>query len=151
MPAVEVTLAFDSMVAYVRRAHGSPRELTADEDDLLWEFGDNVVTHVQDLWPADTSTSRDLWSFYTVSTASEIAVVIENPMDYATYVHPAGTEPGEWYYIEAITAARDLYKEPFLAALKAEIDSTEKRITANRSRGGRGFLDLVAGTVRRVA
>ena len=62
-------------------------------------------------------------------------LIIENPMDYTTYVHPAGTSPNpstagslsSSYAGRQLQAAFNEVKHPLNVALKREIDRTEAR------------------------
>ncbi len=125
MGAVSVDIKLKSIDRYIRLKHGQPRALTFDERFVLVKFADLIQQAIRDRWPVDTGTSRDRWQVWSVPTAGDLAIMIENPMFYAEYVHE-----GLWERL--IPAVWNAVKGEVISALKKEIDRTERRLDAGR-------------------
>lgn len=142
MARIEVTMPLPMVDAYLLRKHGSPRSLTAEESDILWEYGADMERYVVDRWPVDTGTSRDMFSFTVSGQPGTISITFANPMFYAEYVHLAGSpsiaEGGTPLYAELFPEARDVYRDRLVQELEAAIDQTEEEIArASVDRGRR--------------
>lgn len=138
---IEVEWQLPAIDAYLIAKHGAPRSLTAEEADILWEYGAMVEEYVVSRWPVDTGTSRDSFSF-TISGQAPISILFENTMFYAGYVHEAGTpsiaEGGTPLYAELYPAALDRYRADAVRDLQSAIDQTEAEIArASQSQGRR--------------
>lgn len=124
MGAVSVDIKLESIDNYIRLKHGEPRSLTTAESDVLRRFARVIRQAIRDRWPVDTGTSRDRWEVFTIPTAGDVAIIIENPMFYAEYVHN-----GLWERL--IPAIWNFAKPEIIAAMRREIDKTERRLQGN--------------------
>jgi len=139
---IEVEWQLPSVSAYLLVKHGSPRSLTAEEADVLWEYGALVEEYVVSRWPVDTGTSRDSFSYTLSGQPPVISVLFENTMFYAGFVHEAGTpsiaEGGTPLYATLYPEALDRYRDDAVRDLQAALDQTEAAIApASQSRGRR--------------
>ena len=125
MGAVSVDIQLQSLEEYIRLKHGSPRALTGDERFVLRQFVQLIQQAIRDRWPVDTGTSRDRWQAWFIPTAGDLAIMVENPMFYAEYVHD-----GLWERL--IPAVWNAVKTELLREMKREIDKTERRLASNR-------------------
>jgi hypothetical protein len=142
-----------SIQAYVRQVNGGPRQLTRTEREVIDDYAAMIVSDIEDAWPVDTSTSRDAWTYEVRGQADWVGFVIENDVDYVEYVHYAGqpAEPPLWETL--LPATVQAYAGDMLAAIRAEVDRSQKAINANRTQGGRGLLDVLqrsSAWIRRV-
>lgn len=154
MAGISYPVQLASIQAYVRARHGSARQLTRSERDIIDDYASRIVTDIEAAWPVDTSTSRDAWTYEVRGQAAWAGFIIENDVEYVEWVHYAGqpAEPPLWETL--LPATVDAYIPALLADLRAEVDATERAITANKAKGGRGLLDVLQRTaswVRRVA
>ena len=135
MPAVRATIRFRTIDAYIRRVHGRYRSLTSLEGSVVDQYADRIIRGIRARWPIDTGTSWGKWQYKQISWPGEIALIIENPMNYTTYVHPSGTAPNpsaagslaSSYAGRLISEEVQAVKAGLLAALKRAIDATEAR------------------------
>jgi hypothetical protein len=141
---IRVPVRLKTIEAYVAKAHGSPRELTADEDLVLFDHVERIVAEIDKGWPVDTSTSRDAFSFETVGREDWIGFIVINPVPYAEYVHLKGTPIVPELWRTLIPAEVDVGLPALFKDLKAAIDETEAEIAVSRESGGRGLLDVIA-------
>jgi len=135
MPAVRVNIRLRTIDRYIKEKHGRYRSLSSMEMVVLNRYAERMIRKIRSGWPIDTGTSWGKWQWMTVPTPGETMLIIENPMDYTTYVHPAGTAPnpsaagslGSSYAGRKIQEAFKDIKFPLTVALKREIDRTEAR------------------------
>tara|TARA_R110000824_G_scaffold8173_1_gene37013 strand:+ start:1226 stop:1747 length:522 start_codon:yes stop_codon:yes gene_type:complete len=135
MPAVRATIRLRTIDEYIRRVHGKNRSLTAIEMAVANNYARRIINAIRDNWPIDTGTSWGKWQWSLIPYPGEAAIVIENPMNYTTYVHPAGTAPNpsaagslaSSYAGRLIGQEVRAVKAGLTAALKRAIDATEKR------------------------
>lgn len=125
MGAVSVEIDLKSLNTYIRLKHGSPRALTGDERFVLRQFTQLIQQAVRDRWPVDTGTSRDRWIVYSVPTAGDLSIFVENPMFYAEYVNN-----GLWERL--VPAVWNAVKPELIREMKREIDKTERRLESSR-------------------
>ena len=123
---IEVEWQLPTVSAYLLAKHGSPRSLTAEEADVLWDYG----------------TSRDSFSYTVSGQPPVVSILFENAMFYSAYVHEAGTpsiaEGGTPLYATLYPEALDRYRADAVRDLQAAIDQTEAEIArASQSRGRR--------------
>ena len=83
----------------------------------------------------------------TSGSPGAIGIQITNDLDYAEWVHPTGTAPGDWYWQSLVAQAWATVKPGLIAELSAQIIATEQAIAAA---GGsrRTILRAQAGTLR---
>lgn len=129
-----------SIDAFIVSAHGEPREMTLSERNILFAYAQAAVTEIETIWPVDTSTSRDGWTFTVSGRAGDVHIEIENLVDYVEWVHAAG-DPTP-LVDEAVPEIVDRWIDQLIPELKREILRTEADIAADLARGGRGFLDI---------
>lgn len=122
MGAVSVEIDLKSLNTYIRLKHGSPRALTGEERFTLRQFTQLIQQAIRDRWPVDTGTSRDRWIVYSVPTAGDLAIFVENPMFYAEYVNN-----GLWERL--VPAVWNAVKAEVIREMKREIDKTERRLS----------------------
>ena len=122
MGAVSVEIDLKSLNTYIRLKHGSPRALTGEERFTLRQFTQLIQQAIRDRWPVDTGTSRDRWIVYSVPTAGDLAIFVENPMFYAEYVND-----GLWERL--VPAVWNAVKPEVIREMKREIDKTERRLS----------------------
>ncbi len=122
MGAVSVEIDLKSLNTYIRLKHGSPRALTGEERFTLRQFTQLIQQAIRDRWPVDTGTSRDRWIVYSVPTAGDLAIFVENPMFYAEYVNN-----GLWERL--VPAVWNAVKPEVIREMKREIDKTERRLS----------------------
>ena len=122
MGAVSVEIDLKSLNNYIRLKHGSPRALTGEERFTLRQFTQLIQQAIRDRWPVDTGTSRDRWIVYSVPTAGDLAIFVENPMFYAEYVND-----GLWERL--VPAVWNAVKPEVIREMKREIDKTERRLS----------------------
>ena len=122
MGAVSVEIDLKSLNNYIRLKHGSPRALTGEERFTLRQFTQLIQQAIRDRWPVDTGTSRDRWIVYSVPTAGDLAIFVENPMFYAEYVNN-----GLWERL--VPAVWNAVKPEVIREMKREIDKTERRLS----------------------
>lgn len=139
---IEVEWQLPTVSAYLLAKHGSPRSLTAEEADVLWDYGSLVEEYVVARWPVDTGTSRDSFSYTVSGQPPVVSILFENAMFYSAYVHEAGTpsiaEGGTPLYATLYPEALDRYRADAVRDLQAAIDQTEAEIArASQSRGRR--------------
>jgi len=135
MPAVRATIRLRTVDDYIRRVHGRYRSLTAIEMAVANNYARRIINAIRARWPIDTGTSWGKWQWNLIPFPGETAIVIENPMNYTTYVHPAGTAPnpsaagalGSSYAGRLISQEVRTVKLGLTSALKRAIDATEKR------------------------
>ena len=135
MPAVRVNIRLRTIDAYIKQKHGRYRSLSSPEMGVLNRYAERMIRKIRSGWPIDTGTSWGKWQWEIYPFPGETALVIENPMDYTTYVHPAGTAPnpsragslGSSYAGRQLQSAFNEIKFPLTVALKREIDRTEAR------------------------
>jgi len=120
--AVSVEIDLKSLNTYIRLKHGSPRALTGEERFTLRQFTQLIQQAIRDRWPVDTGTSRDRWIVYSVPTAGDLAIFVENPMFYAEYVNN-----GLWERL--VPAVWNAVKAEVIREMKREIDKTERRLS----------------------
>lgn len=130
MANVVYRVALASIDAYVVRAHGRPRELTLAERRVLIAYGDRIIDDLSDEWPVDTGLSRDAWFYRVSGKAREVAIVVENPVDYVSFVHRAGTPEIPPLWTTLIPEIVNRYAAMLLADLRAAIDRTEAQARA---------------------
>lgn len=125
MANVVYRVALASIDAYVVRVHGRPRELTLGERRVLIAYGDRMVDDLREEWPVDTGFSRDQWFMRISGRAGQVAIVLENPVDYVSFVHRAGQPalPPLWTLLLPEVVGR--YAQSMLADLRRAIDRTE--------------------------
>lgn len=135
MPAVRVNIRLRTIDRHIKDKHGTYRSLAPLEMNVLNRYAERMIRKIRSGWPIDTGTSWGKWQWEIYPFPGETALVIENPMDYTTYVHPAGTAPnpsaagsiGSSYAGRKIQEAFNEIKFPLTTALKREIDRTEAR------------------------
>lgn len=141
MAGVRDETRLESIERYIVRKHGKPRQLTLRERNVLDRWVTDIIRVIRTEWPVDTSASRDAWSFTTRGGRDWIGFILENSRDYAEFVHYAGDDT---LLIDSLVPDTiGDFAPGLLAALKAEIDRTERDIERNQKRGGRGLLDLL--------
>jgi len=122
---------FASIERYIVAAHGSPRPLTAQEMLVIDGFAQAVLFEVEDVWPVETSLSRDSFD-YTIEDGGygsddPVGFTITNPVWYVQFVHRTGEGPTPlwtWLLPQVIQSAAP----PWLAKLRLAIDVTEATI-----------------------
>ena len=141
MAGVYMPYHLQSVERLVVAAHGSPRELTLAERNILYAYAQAAMTEIEEGWPVDTSTSRDGWSFTVSGRAGYVTWEFENLVDYVEWVHVAGDDEPlvEGYVPEVVDAWLDRMRP----VLGAEILATEAAIAASKATGGRGLLDVL--------
>jgi hypothetical protein len=141
MAGVTAPYHLQSIERYIASVHGGARELTLSERNVLYAYAQAMTDQIEQIWPVDTSLSRDNWTFTISGRADWVGFTIENLLDYAEYVHRKGqTTP----LIESeVPSIIDAGLARLLPALRSEIDSTEKRIADSKRRGGRGLPDVL--------
>lgn len=142
MPRIEVTIRLTSIEEHLRREYGSVRVLQPPETAVVRAFMDTMIGFIKDSWPVDTGTSRDSWSYRIVSDGEQVAVEVTNQMPYASYVHPAGTPEGEWYWQQLVTETWLETRAMLVARLKERITETEDRRRRLRE-GGESEIGIV--------
>ncbi len=135
MPGIRYPVHLSSVETYIRAVNGAPRGLTADESDIVFEYASQITSDIEDAWPVDTSTSRDAWSFEVNGSAGEIGFTLENDVDYASYVHLAGTPPEPPLWETLLPATIQSYAGNLLRDLRTEIAAGQRRITQNKADG----------------
>lgn len=133
MAGVEQEIRLASIERYIVAAHGSARELSVDEIDVLDSYAGEVVREIADRWPVDTSTSRDMWTYYV--DGDTIGFTVSNDVDYVEYVHYAGesAEPPLWE-----TLIPEVWAEVgprAVSAMQQAVDETERQIIEARRVG----------------
>lgn len=138
MPAVQVEIELKGIEAYVKKkTRGQPRPLSPVEVETLYYWADLMLVYIKNQWPIDTGTSRDRWSLVADTSPGRMALFVENPMYYASYVHRAGTpaEPPLWEVL--VPQAWALFKLPLNQAVYKAIDKTartaEEKATSDAS------------------
>ena len=132
MGAVRATIRLVSLDDKVRAAHGSPRALVPDEIDVVRTWGELMLDFIQASWPVDTGASRDAWSFFIDPSPNSMAIVIENPMFYADFVHRAGDPTRSPIWEAIIVEAWGLARQGLILAASAAIDRTERGTLGGR-------------------
>jgi hypothetical protein len=125
---IEITLRLTSVEQYLRAKHRGARTLSATEKKILGTYADDIVRDIEDAWPVDTSTSRDAFYYTLDGGPPEITITIVNEVDYAEYVHYAGTDPEPPLYETLIPAVWGSYRVALAEELKRAIDVTEEMI-----------------------
>ncbi len=138
MGAVRVTIRLKSVDDYIRRKHGRPRAFVPNETRALAAWGDRMMQYIKDRWPVDTGTSRDRWEYYIDPTPGTMAIVIENPMYYADFVHYVGGNADNPLWSSLIPEAFNLIKSAMLTAAYNAVDATERAIERRRRAGMTG-------------
>jgi len=149
MAGVRIPIRIRSIDAILREEHGSVRQLTVDERKVLRSFARAMELYIEDHWPVDTGDSRDGWRSQAFGTLSNeidgIGILIVNLVSYTSYVRRSGelaTGAGV-LWIRLVTEARDIFRDPLLAAMREEIRQTEARLAA-----GADFLDILQQSFR---
>lgn len=135
MAAVRANIRLRSIDLYVRQKHGTARSLLPAELDIVDRYAERMIRQIRAGWPMDTGTSWGAWQWEITGQPGAASLVIENPMDYTTFVHPAGTAPNpstagalaSSYAGRLITAAFNENKNQMVAAIKRQIDREEGR------------------------
>ena len=135
MGAVRVTIRLQSVDDYIRRKHGRPRAFVPNETRALAAWGDRMMQYIKARWPVDTGTSRDRWEYYIDPTPGTMAIVIENPMYYADFVHYVGGNADNPLWSSLIPEAFNLIKSAMLTAAYSAVDATERAIERRRRAG----------------
>lgn len=150
MPAVRANIRLKSIDLYIRRKHGRPRSLEPAELDIVDRYAERMIRQIRSRWPMDTGTSWAKWQWEVKGQPGDASLVIENPMDYTTFVHPAGTAPNPStsgslatsYAGRLIRSAFNENKGPMVSALKRQIERTESRRQARRDEPTERTWDL---------
>ncbi len=142
---IEYPIRLRTIEAYIRLRHGSDRDMSADEIQVLQEWAGVIVDDIANQWPVDTSTSRDAFS-YTIELDG-VGFVILNDADYAQYVHRAGTPAEPALFETLIPEVVDANIEAMFAAMRRAVDTTEAQIAMVRpgKKRQRGILDILSG------
>ena len=128
MAGVSVDIRLKSIEKHVVKAHGSARSLTPAEFSVLSFWMEVLIQTIKNGWPVDTGTSRDRWEISAVTSFGDYAILIENPMYYAEWVHRSGSRGELWRTL--IPGSWNSLKLVILAALRKKIDETEEKIAA---------------------
>lgn len=149
---LEYPVEMRSIRDYVVRVNAGPRGLTADEIGVLDEWAARILDDIEESWPVDTSTSRDAFSYTVQGRRDRVGFTIYNDADYVQYIHRAGApsiaEGGAPLYETLIPTMVDRHLAGLFAELRREIDTTQRRLVAERARGG-GLVDIIARRFRR--
>lgn len=149
MSAIEVYLRLPSIEGYVVRKHGRSRALTPDEEDVINRAGERILAGIVAGWPVDTGTSVDAWSIHADVSPGSYGFTVDNPMHYASYVHPSGYGSSESdYWKELIQGVFDSVKGQLVLDLQAAIDRTEERITKSDGPSTGSVLDRILDVFR---
>lgn len=91
-------------------------------EEILWEVVYSWREIMQDAWPRDTGLSFSMWR----SVVRGLELVIENPVEYAEWVHPVGGSEGDSG--EFLRDALDrLLSAARGAVLQATMDAEQRR------------------------
>ena len=125
MAGVDATIRLPSIEALVLQLHGRSRALTPSEEDVIDRYAADVRDYVVARWPVDTGTSADAWQYEVSVSPGTYGFTILNEIDYAEWVHPAGTPPGMDYWQGLIGEGWQIVRASLLADLEAEVRATE--------------------------
>ncbi len=150
MPAVRANIRLKSIDVYIRQKHGTARSLLPAELDIVDRYAAQMIRQIRSQWPMDTGTSWGAWQWEVQGQPGAASLVIENPMDYTTFVHPAGTAPNpsaagalaSSYAGRLITQAFNATKNQMVAAIKRQIDREEGRRQTRRAEPTERTWDL---------
>lgn len=144
MAGVRVPIALDSLKAFITAVNGGPRQLSADEADLLAAYATRIVEEIEEQWPVDTGTSRDAWRYVLRSDFDRLGFEVLNDIDYVEYVHRKGGNAEAPLWREVIPDVVSRYSSALTRDMREKVAETQRRIAANTAQGGRGFLDIVS-------
>lgn len=127
MAAVVQEVALTSIERLIMSLHGEPRPMAPRETGLLKDAGEAMIRGIRSVWPRDTSTSYDNWTF-RVTTYPNIRIWLENPIEYVTFVHLTGTPPIPPLVDSLLPTVINAVIPQLLPLLRAEIYRTEQEI-----------------------
>lgn len=127
MAAVVQEVALTSIERLIVSLHGEYREMAPREINLLDMAGEAVIRGIRSVWPRDTSTSYDNWSF-EVSPYPRVGFIVENPIEYVTFVHLAGTPPNPPLVDTLLPTVINAVIPQLLPLLREEIYRTEREV-----------------------
>ena len=120
--------------------------------EILREMGNAVEEVIFSVWPVDTGRSLRAWRVF--SDPDDLTLHIENPVHYASWVHPAGTagttmqdELGE--SARAIKTEADLQGQQKAGRIRALLDAEGVEREDQPSLFGNLFGAAVRGAVTR--
>ncbi len=148
MAGVTYPVRLKSIEDYVRLVNGGPRELVKAERDILDEYAGQILEDIENAWPVDTSTSRDAWTYTIVARQDWMGFVLDNDVDYAEFVHYAGSPASPALWETLLPSTVQAYAPGLLQSLRTEIAVTQRRIAEDKRKGGRGFLSVVQRILR---
>jgi len=144
-----IRYVWDGEAALGARRRDTPEplrgEIDAAIDDALFEWGEELQT----AWPRDTGRSFASWDDEAIGWR----VVLQNPVDYASYVHPPGGEEGDsWDHMrekweaEAVKLVREYRpKVQRRRARRTGYAASARTILAGRKQSR--IVDLFRGSV----
>jgi len=147
MGAVRFTIRLRTLDEYITKQHGRRRAMTPTEQGELARFADRMIEYIKDRWPVDTGTSRDRWQYFLNPTPGEMAVIVENEMFYADYVHYAGGSAEDPLWKTLIPEAFGIISAALMSAALAAVDRTERAIERQR-RAGQSRRDATRAALR---
>ena len=148
MAGVDATIRLPTIEALVFQMHGRPRALTPNEEDVVDRYAVDVRDYVVARWPVDTGTSADAWEYEVDVSPGRYGFTVLNDIDYAEWVHPAGTEPGLDYWQGLIGEGWQAVRSSLLADLEREVRATEALMA---KRGARALFTTPIRIARAVA
>ena len=130
------------------QAHGSFRQLTLSEREVLRRWADHIVDLIQANWPVDTGYSRDGYFAVIRASGRPFQIIIMDDVGYVQWVRrkgelAAGLDP---LWKRLIPQVIRQVSPALLADMKAAIDKTEAELQRQQAQtqapGIHGFLRL---------
>jgi len=147
---IRVPIRLRSVEDYIVQAHGSFRQLTLAERQVLREWADHIVDLIQAAWPVDTGFSRDGYFATIQASQRPIQIIVQDDVGYVQYVRRKGEKQAglDFLWRRLIPQIIRQVSPALLADMKAAIDRTEAELKRQQQTTGvQDFLRLF-GAVR---
>lgn len=142
---VRIPVRLRSTERFLRRNHGSVRQLTVTERRIMRKWVRRMELAIEDAWPVDTGTSRDHWRSRVYGSARTnpdggIGFLLWNDTYYVQWIRRTGEKQAGLSALWRRLVPRVIreFRDPMLAELNAEILQTEAEI-----KRGADLLDIL--------
>jgi hypothetical protein len=144
---IRVPIRLRSIEDYIVEVHGSFRQLTLSERQVLRGWADHIVDLIQAGWPVDTGLSRDGYFATIQASRRPLQIIIQDDVGYVQWVRRRGEKQAglDFLWRRLIPQVLRQVQPALLADMKAAIDKTEAELQRQQpSTGGavQGFLRL---------
>lgn len=146
---IRVPIRLRSVEDYIVQAHGSFRQLTLAERQVLRRWADHIVDLIQANWPVDTGLSRDGYFATIQASRRPLQIIIQDDVGYVQWVRRKGEKQAglDFLWRRLIPQIIRQVSPALLADMKTAIDKTEAELKRQQQGPGvQGFLRLFGVT-----